>query len=208
MKGVSLSREHKKDCPTPSRAKTILAKMERETAAGKRNYATVPQMITIMLGTIEVGMADIKDLQIRGEMTVLYIQGKGKDEKARYVKIVPKIEDVPRQYLDNRDSVEENQPLFRAASNNSEEKRLGTRGNQEDHQDSHGGSWLQESSLTAHSLHHAAVILSLLEGNTSQEVQGFARHSNMATAQVYAQNLDRDKNQCEKTITENLRFRR
>lgn len=54
--------------------------------------------------------------------------------------------------------------------------------------------------LTAHSLRHTAVTLSLLGGNSLQEVQQFARHSNIATTQIYAHNLDRAKNKCENTI--------
>ena len=56
--------------------------------------------------------------------------------------------------------------------------------------------------LTAHSLRHTAVTLSLLGGNTLQEVQQFARHTDISTTQIYAHNLDRAKNKCEETIAE------
>ena len=56
------------------------------------------------------------------------------------------------------------------------------------------------SRLTAHSLRHTAVTLSLLGGEDLQKVQQFARHSNLATTMIYAHNLDRAKNKCEATI--------
>jgi integrase len=56
------------------------------------------------------------------------------------------------------------------------------------------------SRLTAHSLRHTAVTLSLLGGKSLQEVQQFARHTNIATTQIYAHNLDRAKNNCEEVV--------
>lgn len=54
--------------------------------------------------------------------------------------------------------------------------------------------------LTAHSLRHTAVTLSLIGGQSLQEVQQFARHINITTTQIYAHNLDRANNKCEETI--------
>lgn len=56
------------------------------------------------------------------------------------------------------------------------------------------------SRLTAHSLRHSAVTLSLLNGATLQEAQMFARHANIATTQIYAHNLDRANNPCSDHI--------
>ena len=88
IKGARLNREPKKDYLTSSQAKAVLAGMERETLQGKRNYAIVTLMLTGGLRDIEVCRANVEDLRTAGDNTVLYIQGKGRDEKAEYV-IVP-----------------------------------------------------------------------------------------------------------------------
>ena len=54
--------------------------------------------------------------------------------------------------------------------------------------------------LTAHSLRHTAVTLSLLAGKDITEVQQFARHANIATTMVYNHALDKAKNGCSEAI--------
>ena len=54
--------------------------------------------------------------------------------------------------------------------------------------------------LTAHSLRHTAVTLSLLAGKPLEEVQQFARHANMATTMIYNHALDKAKNGCSEAI--------
>lgn len=44
-------------------------------------------MVTGGLRTIEVIKADIGDLKTVGAFTVLYVQGKGREEKTEYIKI-------------------------------------------------------------------------------------------------------------------------
>ena len=58
--------------------------------------------------------------------------------------------------------------------------------------------------LTAHSLRHTAVTLSLIGGLPLEEVQQFARHKNISTTQIYAHNLDRAKNRSEDTIANSI----
>ena len=54
--------------------------------------------------------------------------------------------------------------------------------------------------LTAHSLRHTAVTLSLLAGKNITEVQQFARHSNISTTMIYNHALDKAKNGCSEAI--------
>jgi integrase/recombinase XerC len=54
--------------------------------------------------------------------------------------------------------------------------------------------------LTAHSLRHTAVTLSLLAGKDITEVQQFARHANIATTMIYNHSLDKAKNSCSEAI--------
>ena len=200
IKGATISKEHKKDYLTSKQVKAILNSIDRETIQGLRDYAILALMITGGLRTIEVSRTNIEDLRAVGDSTALYIQGKGKDEKTEYIKIQPQVEEAIRDYLKALGITDQTQPLFTSTSNNSKGERLTTR--------SISGivkKRLQEAGynsdrLTAHSLRHTAVTLSLLGGNTLQEVQQFARHANITTTQIYAHNLDRAKNKCESTI--------
>jgi integrase/recombinase XerC len=200
IKGAKISKDHKKDYLTSKQVKAILGSVDRGTIQGLRDYAILALMITGGLRTIEVSRSNIEDLRAVGDSTALYIQGKGKDEKTDYIKIQPQVEEAIRDYLKALGITDQTQPLFTSTSNNSKGERLTTR--------SISGivkKRLQEAGynsdrLTAHSLRHTAVTLSLLGGNSLQEVQQFARHANITTTQIYAHNLDRAKNKCESTI--------
>lgn len=204
IKGAKLDREHKKGYLTSAQAKRMIASIGRDTQQGKRDYAILSLMLTGGLRTIEVTRANLEDLRNVGDSTVLYIQGKGREEKTEYVKITPPVERAIRAYLHTRGPLDPGAPIFASSSNNSKGKRLTTRTVSGMVKERMKAAGYDDSRLTAHSLRHTAVTLSLLCGNTLQEVQQFARHSNITTTQIYAHNLDRAKNRCEESISESL----
>jgi integrase/recombinase XerC len=200
IKGATLSKDHKKDYLTSKQVKRVLASIDRSTLQGKRDYAMLALMITGGLRTIEVSRADIQDIRTVGDDSALFIQGKGREEKEEYVKIQPPVEDAIREYLKARGMADMRDPLFASTSNNSKGGRLTTRSVSGIVKDRLVEAGFDSSRLTAHSLRHTAVTLSLLGGEDLQKVQQFARHSNLATTMIYAHNLDRAKNKCEATI--------
>ena len=56
--------------------------------------------------------------------------------------------------------------------------------------------------LTAHSLRHSAITLSLLSGATIQQAQQLARHTNINTTMIYAHNLTAENNPCVDLVEE------
>jgi integrase/recombinase XerC len=182
----------------------VLDAVERNTAAGKRDYAILALMVTGGLRDIEIHRANIEDLRTLGDSTVLYIQGKGKDEKADYIKVTPVVEAALRDYIKTRRKPAKEEALFTSLSNNSQGKRLSTRSISGIVKQRLKNAGFDSDRLTAHSLRHTAVTLSLIGGNTLQEVQQFARHENISTTQIYAHNLDRAKNRCEETISSSI----
>ena len=200
IKGAKISKEHKKDYLTSSQVKAILEAIEKDTAQGRRDYAILTLMITGGLRDIEVSRANIEDLRTLGDSTVLYIQGKGKEEKADFVKVPPEVEKALRASLADRPSAEESDPLFISLSNNSKGQRISTRSVSGTVKQRLKNAGYDSERLTAHSLRHTAVTLSLLAGDSLQEVQQFARHSNIATTQIYAHNLDKINNPCGGSI--------
>lgn len=200
IKGATLSKDHKKDYLTSKQVKRVLSSIDRSTLQGKRDYAMLALMITGGLRTIEVSRADIQDIRTVGDDSALFVQGKGREEKEEYVKIQPPVEDAIREYLKARGVADMKDPLFASTSNNSKGSRLTTRSVSGIVKDRLVAAGYDSSRLTAHSLRHTAVTLSLLGGEDLQKVQQFARHSNLATTMIYAHNLDRAKNKCEATI--------
>lgn len=204
VKGAKVEHGHKKDALTIDQVKDVLSTFGGDEATAKRNYAIFVLMVTCGLRTIEVSRADVEDLRTLGSKTVLYVQGKGKDEKSEYVVITRQVEKAIRAYLATRDSVGDKEPLFTSTSNNSKGKRLSTRtlsGLVKDHLKQ---ADLNSSRLTAHSLRHTAVTLSLLGGSTLQEASQFARHANISTTEIYAHNLERMANPCEDIVSSSI----
>ena len=66
----------------------------------------------------------------------------------------------------------------------------------EDSPESYVPRFVRGETETAHSLRHTAVTQALIAGQTLQEVQQFARHSNINTTLIYAHNLENEKNEC------------
>ena len=202
MKGVRLSREHKKDYLTSRQVKDVLGSIERDTLQGLRDYAMLTLMVTGGLRDIEVSRANVGDLRTAGDNTVLYVQGKGRQEKAEYIKISPQVEKIIRAYLAARESTGEGEPLFISLSNNSRGGRLSTRSISGVVKARLKNAGYNSERLTAHSLRHAAVTLSLLAGKDITEVQQFARHSNINTTMIYNHSLDKAKNSCSEAIAQ------
>lgn len=201
IKGAKLNRDHKKDYLTAAQCKQILDSIERDTLQGKRDYALMLLMLTGGLRTIEIARANIEDLRTAADSTVLYIQGKGKQEKADYIKISDPTEKALRAYFKARGKTSPQSPLFASTSNNSKGGGLTTRSISGIVKSRMQAAGFDSERLTAHSLRHTAVTLSLLAGEKLEDVQQFARHTNIATTMIYNHALDKAKNNCGAAIT-------
>lgn len=204
LKGARLNQDHKKDYLTAEQAKEVLKSIDTSTIKGKRDYAIVSLMITGGLRTIEVVRADVGDLRSNGIQTVLYIQGKGKQEKTDFVIISDPVKEAINNYLNSRENIDDTQPLFISVSNNNRGKRLTTRSVSGTVKTIMQEAGYDSERLTAHSLRHTAVTLSLLAGNDITEVQQFARHANISTTMIYNHALEKSKNKCSNSISNEL----
>ncbi len=204
IKGATISKEHKKDYLTSEQVKAVLNTVQRDTLQGKRDYALLALMVTGGLRDIEIHRANVEDLRTLGNNTVLYLQGKGQDEKADYIKVMPAVEAALREYLTARGQPDAREPLFVSLSMNSKGKRLSTRTISGTVKKYLIAAGYNSERLTAHSLRHTAVTLSLIGGNSLREVQQFARHTNITTTQIYAHDLERVNNNCEATIASSI----
>lgn len=204
VKGAKIDSTPKRDYLSAEQVRGILDGIDTKTAQGLRNYCLFALMVTGGLRDIEASRANVDDLQTLGGNPVLYLQGKGREERTEYIKIVPAVERALRQYLDIRTSAGYGDPLFISMSNNSRGRRLSPRSICAVVKSILVTAGYNSDRITAHSLRHTAVTLALLGEIPLEEVQQFARHRNIATTQIYAHNLERIRNRSEDAIAASI----
>ena len=200
LKGAKLDKEHKKDYLTGAQAYNVLEGIDTSTAQGRRDYAIALLMVTGGLRDIEVHRANVEDLRTLGDASVLYLQGKGREERAEFVIIPPEVERAIRTTFRDRTDATGRAPLFISLSNNSKGGRITTRSISRIIKTRLVNAGYNSDRLTAHTLRHTAVNLALLDGKSLEEVQQFARHRNITTTMIYANHLDKMRNDCSKSV--------
>ncbi len=206
VKGVKISKEHKKDYLTQHQSRRLLESVDTSTTTGKRDYALIGLLITTGIRTIEAQRANVGDIETIGGYTALFIQGKGQDEKAQYVKIAEPVEDAIRDYLGSRSekAAGKNEPLFASTSNNNKGERMTTRSIRRIVKGNLVNAGYNSDRLTAHSMRHTAATLNLLNGGTLEETQQLLRHQNISTTMIYSHALERAGNKSEERIASGL----
>lgn len=200
VKGAKLTAGHKKDYFTSAQMRTILDDIDRSTLTGLRDYAMLALMVTTGLRTVSVASANIEDLRTVGDSTVLYYRGKGRDEKAEYVKLADPVEQAVRAYLKARGTATPNAPLFASAAHQNNGGRMTTRTVSRIAKKAMQRAGYDSERLTAHSLRHTAATLNLLNGGSLEETQQLLGHGNIATTMIYSHALERAGNQSENRI--------
>lgn len=200
IKGAKVQRGHKKGYLTSAQAKEMLSRIDQTTLQGARDHAMLALMLTTGLRTIEVARANVDDLRTNGESTILYIQGKGMEEKNEYVKVANPVEKSIRAYIRDVGQIEKEQPLFYSLSNKNRRERLTTRSISRIVKTRLKNAGYDDERLTAHSLRHTAGTLNLLNGGTLEETQQLLRHSNINTTMIYSHHVQRINNDSESRI--------
>ena len=191
---------HHRDALTGEDMRHILEGIERNDETGKRDYAIMLLCVTCGLRIVEFQRANIDDLQLIRGQAVLFIQGKGHDEKDAYKKIVPAVYDAINDYLSARKNYKKGDPLFVGTSNRAKGQRITVPGISRIVKDILVDAGYDSSRITAHSLRHTSVTLALEAGLTLQQAQAHARHASPATTEIYAHNIDQEKEQPEMAV--------
>lgn len=202
IKGVKVESGHKKDFLSVAQVKNLLSVVPNETLQEKRDYAIITLLVTTGLRTIEIVRANIEDLSELGGEKVLYIQGKGRTEKAEYIKIAPKVYNAIEDYLEGRGEASKEEPLFISHSNRNEGERLTTRTISGLCKKYFIEAGYNSDRITAHSLRHTAGTLALLNGSTPEQVQQMLRHKNINTTLIYRHDIERINNNSELRIAD------
>lgn len=204
IKGLKKPKGFRKDVLTVTQIKKMLSSIDRTTLEGKRDYALLNLLVRTGLRTIEVQRALIEDLKQEGGEAILMIQGKGRDVKDDFVLLTEETLTPIREYLFYRGVMDDKAPLFSSVGNRNQEGALSTRTIRRIVKERLKEIGIEDRRLTAHSLRHTAITLSLLGGATLQEAQALARHTNINTTLIYAQNIQRIRNAPERRINQIL----
>lgn len=193
VKGVKRAPNSPKEALTVEQAKRLLEAPEEGASVEQlRNYALVCLLTRRGLRTVEAARANIGDIrQINGQ-AVLYLRGKGYDgEQSDFVILNDTCLQPLYAYLEARGERDTAAPLFAGIGNKNQGGRLTTRTISRIAKAALAANGISSPTITAHSLRHTAVTLSLIGGASLQEVQAMARHKSINTTLIYAHNLQR-----------------
>lgn len=180
---------HRKDALELPQLQELLTSIERTTLKGKRDYALCRLLNVTGPRGIEVWRSNVEDIKKKNGICVLYLQGKGRDEKDELVILPPEVLEALEDYLFHRNYKRVKEPLFTSLSTNYQ-GRLSTRSIRGIVKERLRAIGINSPRLSAHSCRHTAITLSLLGGNGLQETQQLARHKNInTTIAFYAHNL-------------------
>jgi len=201
VKGAKKAKGHRKDCLTPGQIREALDGVDRSTLEGKRDFALLNLLFRTGLRTVEVARAQIADLRQEAGTAVLWIQGKGRDEKDDFVLLVEDTLLPIREYLAAREAVSEQEPLFVSVSDRNAGEALTTRSLSRVVKEAFRRVGLDDSRLTAHSCRHTAITLAVTGGASLEQVQAMARHSDPKVTMVYFHNVARVQAGAERCIS-------
>lgn len=202
IKGVKISKEHKKDGLTTEQAKELL-----KAPTNKRDKAIITLLLTAALREIELERANIEDIQTKGNSYILQVQGKGHIKKDDYVIITKTTYNTINEYLATRKNVKASDPLFISDSNNNNNGRLTTRSIRRIVKKHLQNIGINTPKITTHSLRHTAITQVIMNGGDLLMAQKLARHSNPNTTQIYIDEIaDNEKKAKSAEILDNLFF--
>lgn len=183
-------------------ASCIRKVLERLWQAGKkRDYLMVTLMVCCGLRVSEVVRPDEEDLFRIGNRWMIAVHGKGRDGKSDTVTVDKGMAKMMLAYLKYRTKApRKGRSFFTSAAYRNKGGRLSARTVSRIVKNALVDAGFKSSRLTAHSLRHSAVTLSLQAGASLQESQLFARHSRIETTRIYAHSLERLRNRCSSLI--------
>lgn len=163
-----------------------------ELQGSKRDFALVNLLVRTGLRTIEASRALIGDIRIVSGKRVLFVHGKGRDDKSDFVVLTDKAYQPIREYLTTRGKAPLGAPLFVSDSNNSKGAPLSTRTISGIVKTALKGIGIDSHEYTAHSLRHTTAVQILKAGGTLLDVQDVLRHKSPTTSQIYTASIKKE----------------
>jgi len=174
------------------------------TQIDKRDTAIVSLMLYAGLSEIEIVRANVEDLEHTLMGPVLRVQGKGREVKDQEAPLDEPVLDTIETYLDTRDDVHPEDPLFVSHGHRSDGQRLKTRSVRSRINDYLRKAEIKRKGVTPHSLTHTAALIWLNDGMPVEEVKQRMRHGTLDTTMIYYKKqglLKRDPEEIEKLMS-------
>jgi len=174
------------------------------TQIDKRDSAIVSLMLYAGLSEIEIVRANVEDLEHTLMGPVLRVQGKGREVKDQEAPLDEPVLEAVEDYLDTRDNVHPEDPLFVSHGHRSSGKRLKTRSVRSRINDYLRKAEIKRKGVTPHSLTHTAALLWLNDGMPIEEVKERMRHGTLETTMIYYKKqglLKRDPEEIEELMS-------
>lgn len=177
-----------------------LSKKEK-TLINLRNQAIFTLMVTSALRVSEVAELKIENLTNRFGRAGLFVSTKGNKERD-YIKLTPLSEKALREYLSYRQELElkvidEKAPLFASTSNCNLNGRMTAHMISKIVKEILVENGFDSKRITAHSLRHTAISLSLESGTPPIEVMRMARHQDFSSTAAYIHIKEEEYRQAE-----------
>lgn len=205
IKNPKRKRGFKKDALTVDQVQKLLTSIKKTNLTGLRDFAILNLMIRTGLRTIEIARIQREDISQQSGQTVLWIHGKGRDSKDEIVILTPDALEPINEYMHARKKVRSEDFIFISHSSKNKNKGLTTRSISRIVKNNLKNIGIDDTRITAHSLRHTAITLSLLAGASPQEARTMARHADINTTMIYAHNIDRIKQAPEHKIDKLLK---
>ena len=162
-----------------------------EQQRSPRDYAMVNLMLRTGLRTVEVNAINIEDIRYLNGTRVLWVKGKGHDDKKDFVVLTDAAYGPVKAYIDACGRV--SGPLFICEGSNSQGRRLSTRSVQMVCKQGLRAIGLDDHLYSAHSLRHTTGVQILKNGGTMFDVQDVLRHSSPETSQIYVESIKEER---------------
>lgn len=204
VRGEKITRNFKRSTLSIKETTKLLNKAKRlaTTLEGKRNYAIVSLIATTGLRTIEIERANKADLSFKNETHVLYIQGKGRDDKSEYAKVSEAVYSIIEDYLFSR--TDDSEALFVSHARNANGQRLQTRNIRGIVKELLRCIGIDDPHYSAHSLRHSFATNLIKSGMSIENAQLLLRHKDISTTMIYIHGIDRETNNGELIISDLL----
>jgi integrase/recombinase XerD len=204
LKGAKIEATYKKEPLDILQARRLIARASKDinTLLGARNYAMIVLMLVTGLRAIEVARALRTDLSSLDGNDILYIQGKGRDDKDLFVKLPNEVMSAITHYFKMR--LDEDNHLFVSHAKSVHGKGVTTKTIQESIKEIMLQAGVFGPKISVHSLRHTCAYLNIKQGGSLESTQQLLRHSNIDTTLIYAHNINRVKDESEYRIAKTL----
>lgn len=192
---------HKRDYLKREDILRILETTDGNAETEMRNYCMILMIVLCGLRVNELRLANVGDIEEKGNEVRLYIQGKGHTAKDAYKKIPPELWHPLKIYIAKRRAPAD-APLFSTARNNARPggQRISETGISRIIKTVLINAGYNSKRITAHSLRHTSITFDRLAGATLEEAQRHARHTDITITQRYDHSLEQTEAQDEARI--------